>query len=210
MDTNVTISKQLKKATESLRDKMLILQTKNSELMNLKTKFVNETDPVRREKLKPLLIAKSKEVKAAEAEANSADATFQKFLSREPDEEMYDLLDHVINEDADVQEQIKKICIERLSQFFRIPASKLMKFKFDGTDDVREYTRALDATSYEGAEQYYKVAIKMAKEELGVHESSTANVVNEGAKTKFSIKEHLLRKAIRKFVQETISSLNKK
>jgi len=85
-----------------------------------------------------------------------------------------------INEGADIQAQIKKICIDRLSQFFRVPASKLMKFKFDGTDDVREYTHALDATSYEGAEQYYKVAIKMAKEELGVHESS----VDESAKPK--------------------------
>jgi hypothetical protein len=84
-----------------------------------------------------------------------------------------------INEGADVQEQIKKICIERLSQFFRVPASKLMKFNFDGKDDVRQYTAALDATSYEGAEQYYKVAIKMAKEELGVHES-----LEESAKPK--------------------------
>jgi len=71
-----------------------------------------------------------------------------------------------INEGADVQEQIKKICIERLSQFFRVPASKLMKFNFDGKDDVRQYTAALDATSYEGAEQYYKVAIKWQKKNL--------------------------------------------
>lgn len=102
------VSKQLKKATETLRDKMLILQTKNTELMNLKTKFVNETDPAKKERLKPLLIAKSKEVKEAEAAVNIADAAFQKYLSREPDDELYDLLDHVINENTTLKFNTKE------------------------------------------------------------------------------------------------------
>jgi hypothetical protein len=93
-----------------------------------------------------------------------------------------------INEGADVQEQIKKICIERLSQFFRVPASKLMKFKFDGKDPIKDLTNALDATSYEGAEQYYKVAINMAKADLGVHESTgITKIVTEGAVKAFEM-----------------------
>jgi hypothetical protein len=93
-----------------------------------------------------------------------------------------------INENKDVQERIKKICIERLSQFFRVPASKLMKFRFDGTDDVRQYTDALNATSYEGAEAYYKAVIRMAKSELGVNESGENELegtLNEGAVKQF-------------------------
>jgi hypothetical protein len=78
--------------------------------------------------------------------------------------------------EGDQQASIKKNCIERLSQFFRVSPNRLMKFKFDGTDDVRQYTDALDATSYEGAEAYYKVAIKLAKEDLGISEKVNENV----------------------------------
>ena len=91
--------------------------------------------------------------------------TFEAFIDEAKE------LDLKINEGSDPQEQIKKNCIERLSQFFRVPGSRLMKFKFDGKDDVRQYTDALDATSYEGAEAYYKIAIKLAKEDLGIRES---------------------------------------
>jgi adenylyl- and sulfurtransferase ThiI len=73
--------------------------------------------------------------------------------------------------ESEVDPRVKKEAISRLSQFFGVPSSKLMKFKFDGTDDVRQYTDALNATSYEGAEAYYKVAIQLAKDEFGIHES---------------------------------------
>lgn len=66
------------------------------------------------------------------------------------------------------EEQIKKECISRLSDFFRVPAHALTKFKFDGKDNLKDLTNALNATSYEGAEAYYKVAIMMAKRDLGM------------------------------------------
>lgn len=66
------------------------------------------------------------------------------------------------------EEQIKKECISRLSDFFRVPANALTKFKFDGKDNLKDLTNALNATSYEGAEAYYKISIEMAKRDLGL------------------------------------------
>jgi hypothetical protein len=66
------------------------------------------------------------------------------------------------------EEQIKKECISRLSDFFRVPANALTKFKFDGNDNIKELTKALTSTSDEGTAQYYKVAIMMAKRDLGL------------------------------------------
>jgi hypothetical protein len=66
------------------------------------------------------------------------------------------------------EEQIKKECISRLSDFFRVPANALTKFKFDGNDNIKELTKALTSTSEEGTAQYYKVAIMMAKRDLGL------------------------------------------
>jgi hypothetical protein len=66
------------------------------------------------------------------------------------------------------EEQIKKECISRLSDFFRVPANALSHLKFDGKDSIKDITKALNATSYEGAEAYYKIAIEMAKRDLGL------------------------------------------
>jgi hypothetical protein len=66
------------------------------------------------------------------------------------------------------EEQIKKECISRLSDFFGCAPGNLSKFKFDGKDSIKDLTHALNATSYEGAEAYYKVAIEMAKRDLGL------------------------------------------
>lgn len=75
----------------------------------------------------------------------------------------------VVNEGSD--EQVKKECISRLSDFFRVSPNALSHLKFDGKDPIKDVTKALNATSYEGAEQYYRVAIQMAKKDLGIRES---------------------------------------
>ena len=83
--------------------------------------------------------------------------------------------------EANQEEQIKKECISKLSDFFRVSPNALSHFKFDGKDPIKELTKALNATSYEGAEQYYRVAIIMAKRDLGIHESVESEEVNEKA-----------------------------
>jgi hypothetical protein len=88
-----------------------------------------------------------------------------------------------VNE-SNSNEPVKKEAISRLSDFFRVPANALSKFKFDGKDNIKELTNALNATSYEGAEAYYKVAIQMAKKDLGIDE---AIEVNEGAVKAFEM-----------------------
>lgn len=76
-----------------------------------------------------------------------------------------------INESSDV----KTGAISRLADFFRIPKSSLQKFKFDGSDNIKELSKVLNSTSDQGTEMYYKMAIKLAKEEVGVDES----IINE-------------------------------
>jgi cold shock CspA family protein len=73
--------------------------------------------------------------------------------------------------ESEVDPRVKREAISRLSQFFRVNASSLNKFRFDGTDDVRELTKVLNSASYEGTDAYYKVAIQLAKDEFGIHES---------------------------------------
>jgi hypothetical protein len=67
--------------------------------------------------------------------------------------------------------RVKKEAISRLSDFFRVPASNLSSFNFDGKDNIKALTKALNSTSDEGTAMYYKTAIKLAMEEVGVHES---------------------------------------
>jgi hypothetical protein len=66
------------------------------------------------------------------------------------------------------QELIKKEAIDRLYQFFRVPAHTLTKFKFDGTDSIKDLTRALNSTSDQGTKLYYDMAIKLAKKDLDI------------------------------------------
>jgi hypothetical protein len=68
-------------------------------------------------------------------------------------------------------EQVKKECISRLSDFFRVTPNSLSKFNFDGKDNIKELTRALNSTSDQGTELYYQTAIKSVKRDLGVNES---------------------------------------
>lgn len=88
-----------------------------------------------------------------------------------------------INEGSE-DPRIKKEAISRLSDFFRVSGNALSKFNFDGKDNIKELTKALNSTSDQGTELYYKTAIKLAKEELGIHESTE---VNEGAVKAFEM-----------------------
>jgi hypothetical protein len=74
-----------------------------------------------------------------------------------------------------VDQEVKRSCIERLSQFFRVPANNLSKFKFDGTDNIKELTKALNSTSDAGTKAYYEVAIKVGKQDAGIYESEEVN-----------------------------------
>jgi len=76
-----------------------------------------------------------------------------------------------INEGSEVNPIVKRRCIERLSQFFRVSPNALSHFKFDGTDNIKALTKALNSTSDEGTEAYYKVAIRVGKQDAGIHES---------------------------------------
>jgi hypothetical protein len=73
--------------------------------------------------------------------------------------------------EANQEEQIKKEVISKLSDFFGCAPGNLSKFNFDGKDNIKELTKALRSTNDAGTEQYYRVAIQMAKRDLGIHES---------------------------------------
>ena len=89
-----------------------------------------------------------------------------------------DVEEHGVKEsvnEANQEEQIKKECISKLSDFFGCAPGNLSKFKFDGNDDIKELTKALRSTSDEGTAQYYRVAILVAKRDLGINESEDLN-----------------------------------
>ena len=96
------------------------------------------------------------------------------------DEKVYELVpkgedgeeqsnESVVNEDANPK--VKEEAISRLADFFRVSPSNLKKFNFDGKDNIKDLTRALNSTSDEGTKLYYETAIKLAKEDVGVDES---------------------------------------
>lgn len=105
---NPQVSKELKKATEELQAKMLVMQDAEAKMLKLKTAFVNETDEVKRETLKKAILKMHKELKAAEAAAEMADAAFHRILATEPDNELEDLLDHKI------QEHVVRMAVRKL------------------------------------------------------------------------------------------------
>jgi len=85
-------------------------------------------------------------------------------------------VDESVNEGSN-DEMVKRSCVERLSQFFRVSPNALSHFKFDGTDNIKALTKALNSTSDEGTEAYYKVAIRVGKQDAGIEES-----IDESAK----------------------------
>lgn len=72
----------------------------------------------------------------------------------------------------EVNPKVKEEVISRLADFFRVSPNALKKFNFDGNDNIKELTRALNSTSDQGTKLYYDTAIKLAKEELGIDESA--------------------------------------
>ena len=95
---NPKVSKELRKATEELQAKMLVMQDAEAKMLTLKNAFVKEADPVKREKLKKAILVMHKELKAAEAAAEAADKVFHRILATEPEEDVQDLLDHKVQE----------------------------------------------------------------------------------------------------------------
>lgn len=91
------ISQQLTKASEDLRKAMVDHAKANVQLQTLKSKFVSATNPVTKEKMKPLLIAATKKEKTLKALLDKAEAVFQDILKTEP-EDVVDLLDHKLKE----------------------------------------------------------------------------------------------------------------
>jgi len=71
----------------------------------------------------------------------------------------------------EAEQTVKSEAASRLADFFRIPVHTLDKFNFDGNDNIKAVSNALNSTSMQGAQMYYDMAIKLAKEELGVEES---------------------------------------
>jgi len=104
---NPKVSKELRKATEELQAKMLVMQDAEAKMLTLKNAFVKEADPVKREKLKKAILVMHKDLKAAEAAAEAADKAFHRILATEPEEDVQDLLDHK------VQESIIRLAIRR-------------------------------------------------------------------------------------------------
>jgi hypothetical protein len=85
----------------------------------------------------------------------------------ELDSEIWDYIDESsINEAKDLKSEV----ISRLSDFFRVPAHTLQKFNFDGKDDIKALTKALNSTNDQGTKLYYDMAIKLSKEDLGIDE----------------------------------------
>lgn len=71
----------------------------------------------------------------------------------------------------EAEQTVKSEAASRLADFFRVPVHTLDKFNFDGNDNIKAVSNALNSTSMQGAQMYYDMAIKLAKEELGVEES---------------------------------------
>jgi hypothetical protein len=84
----------------------------------------------------------------------------------------FQAFEQFLNESTTLDPRVKKEAISRLSQFFKVSPSKLSKFNFDGTDNIKELTNALDSTNDEGTKIYYNTAIRLAKEEFGINEKS--------------------------------------
>lgn len=87
--------------------------------------------------------------------------------------------DVIKNLNESKEKEVKAEAISRLSDFFRVPAGSLQKFNFDGKDDVKALSKALNSTNDQGTKLYYDVAIKLAKEELGVNESTEEDMFED-------------------------------
>lgn len=106
----------------------------------------------------------------------------------------------------EVEQTVKSEAASRLADFFRVPVRTLDKFNFDGNDNIQALSAALNSTSTQGTEMYYKMAIKLAKEELGVTESKIKEAINVNK----SITTQQATKIAEKFAQYMSNKENKK
>jgi hypothetical protein len=107
------ISKELKAASENLHAKMLVHQKLERQMQALKTQFIGAKSEQEKNSIKPMLIAKHNQLKKAEAAMNAADEEFHNLLATEPSEDVYDLLDHKIQESI-VKRQVRKLVRESI------------------------------------------------------------------------------------------------
>ena len=92
----------------------------------------------------------------------------------------YHLEKHFVKESVyDNLKTVKELASQRLADFFRVDVKDLTAFNFDGTDDIKKLTAALNSTSDSGTELYYKAAIKLSKADL--NESENENDTEETA-----------------------------
>jgi hypothetical protein len=68
----------------------------------------------------------------------------------------------------------------QLSDFFRVPKSKLMPFNLDGTDNIDDLTKALNSTSNQGTELYLKASMRSANSHFGNNENIEEDRFEEG------------------------------
>ena len=127
---------------------------------------------------------------------------------------LYESINEESMNEGSTDEMVKRSCVERLSQFFRVSPNALSHFKFDGTDNIKALTKALNSPSDEGTEAYYKVAIKVGKQDAGIEESiNEADIKSEAEFKEYA--ETVLRKAFgdkydQKKADETVDGILKK
>ena len=138
-------------------------------------------------------------VKEFKVEGKDNNKELDSWLKQVHDSAMEEMKESTVNEleDVNAKTKVRANAIDRLSQFFRVSPYQLVKFNFDGNDNIKELTKALNSTSDEGTKLYYDTCIKLAKKDLGIHESEE---VNEGKeiKSESEFKEYamgLLKKA---------------
>lgn len=107
-------------------------------------------------------------------EASKEEVDNQKELNKELEKtaDIKKKIDLELNESNSNNGELKKLVVDRLSQFFRVNPFNLSQFKFDGNDNMEEFSKAVNASSIEGAKLYYDVAIKSVKKELGLNENN--------------------------------------
>jgi len=115
---NPKVSKELRKAVEDLQTTKLAMQTEEATMLKLKTAFVNESNPVKREKLKQSLVAQHKILKTAQAAVDKVDDEFRRILATEPEENLADLLDHKLQEHV-VRMRVRRIVKESIKSLKR-------------------------------------------------------------------------------------------
>jgi hypothetical protein len=106
----------------------------------------------------------------------------------------------------EAEQTVKSEAASRLADFFRVPVHTLDKFNFDGNDNIQALSAALNSTSTQGTEMYYKMAIQLAKEELGVEESKIKEAINVNKR----ITTQQATKIAEKFAQYMSNKENKK